>query len=87
MSGSNKLVETPFYKNMVKYIDINNFNKIVNNFIPLLERSYLSGINNILLNLPDEWRLTPKLGIRIDKFLNNKPHIDRVKNIMLNSKL
>lgn len=86
VNSSNKLIETGLYKDIVKHIDINNFKEIVNNFIHLLHKSYFAEINNLMLNLPKEWTLTPNLGTRIDNFLTDKNHINRIKNIVLNSK-
>lgn len=86
INTTNKLVETPFYKSVVKHIDINSFNQIVNNFIPLLSRNYERLISDILDELPREWELTLNLSNRIDNYLSNQRHIDTIKNIVLQSK-
>jgi len=86
INTTNKLVETSFYKNIVKHIDINNFNQIVNNFIPLLTQNSEQDINGIIIQLPSEWELTPNLSTRIDNYLSNQAHIDRIENIILQSK-
>lgn len=86
VNSTNKLVETPFYKSIVKHIDVNSFNQIVNNFIHLLTKDFEQEMKNILSKLPKEWELTPNLSKRIGDYLSNKDHINRVKNIVLQSK-
>ncbi|MGO2358399.1 HipA family kinase [Mesonia sp.] len=82
----NKLVATPFYKKVIKFIDSRNFNDTVNNFVPLLEQNFAQEISEIIEQLPKEWELTKNLDQRINDFLSNKKHINSLKNIILQSK-
>ena len=82
----NKLVATPFYKKVVKFIDNRKFHDTVNNFVPLLEQNFEQDIKDIISQLPDEWELTKNLDQRINNFLSNKDHICNIKNIILQSK-
>ncbi|RXG18399.1 hypothetical protein DSM03_1011081 [Leeuwenhoekiella aestuarii] len=82
----NKLVLSPFYRDIIQHIAIKDFNKIVDNFIPLLFISYSELINEVIDQLPSEWLLTKNLNDRIDKFLSNKERIEAIKTIILRSK-
>ena len=85
-NGYNKLVLSPFYRDIIKFIAIKDFNNIVDNFIPLLSISYKELIVDIIDQLPQEWQLTINLEDRIDKFLSNERRIESIKNIILRSK-
>lgn len=86
ITTANKLVETPFYRSIVKHIDVNNFNQIVNNFIPLLTENYSQKLNHVMAQLPLEWELTRNLSERINNYLSNQEHINRIRNIILQSR-
>jgi len=86
VSSRNKLVESPFYKQVIKHISLDNLRVIVDNLIPLLAISNLKLIKNILAQLPDDWQLTLNLDNRIDRFLTNEQRIISIKNIILHSK-
>lgn len=86
VSTRNKLVATPFYKKVIKFIDNKKFNHTVNNFVPLLEQNFKQEISEIIRQLPQEWHLTKNLDERINDFLSNKKHINSIKNIILQSK-
>lgn len=82
----NKLVSTPYYKKVIKFIDDEKYQDTVNNFVPLLEQNFEQDIKNIISQLPEEWEITKRLDERINNFLSNKKHITNVKNIILQSK-
>ncbi len=86
-NGYNKLVLSPFYRDIIQYISVEDFKFIVDNFIPLLSISYKKLINEIMDQLPTEWELTINLKDRIDKFLTNEKRISSIKSIILRSKL
>lgn len=86
VNTTNKLLETPFYKSVIKYIDIEYLNQIVNNFVTLLTRDYNQLIIDIIAKLPAEWILTKNLDNRICDYLSNQEHINRIKHIVLQSK-
>lgn len=86
VSGYNKLVASPFYKAVIKYVSVDKLIEIVDNFVPLLYVSYSDLISNVLGQLPKEWGLLPNLNKRIDNLLTNKERIIAIKNIILQSK-
>jgi hypothetical protein len=86
VNPNNKLVNTPYYKSLIKFIDQNIFLDIVNNFIPLLPDNYEESISNIVKTLSKNWALTPNLDARIIAFLTSKAHIANCKNIIIQSK-
>lgn len=86
VNANNKLVNTPYYKSLIKHIDQNIFLDIVNNFIPLLPINYEESISNIVKELSENWALTPNLDARIIAFLSSEEHITNCKNIIIQSK-
>lgn len=86
VNSTNKLVSTPYYKSLIKYIDQNYFLEIVNNFIHLLPDNYEESISNIVKVLSKNWELTPNLDKRIIAFLSSEEHIANCKHIIIQSK-
>jgi len=86
VTTTNKLVNTPFYKSLIKYIDQNILLDIVNNFISLLPVNYEKSISNIIKELSKNWALTPNLDRRIIALLSSTKHIEYCKNIIIQSK-
>lgn len=86
VSPYNKFVSSSFYANVVKQLDVNNFNDVVNNFIPLLGVNYCVQLKEIIDILGEYWELSPNLDRRINAYLSNADHVSNCKNIMLQSK-
>jgi len=82
----NKLVSSPFYKSVIRHIEKNKFIEVVNNFIPLLKRNYKQTITDTINELPAEWEMTLNLDQRICNFLYNENRIEKINNIILQSK-
>lgn len=81
-----KLHQSAFYKSFIGYMDEEEVNKIVNNFIPLLKVSYQEVIDSIILQLNDIWKLTPNLADRMHEYLFCEERIEKVKSAIINSK-
>lgn len=86
VNANNKLVNTPYYKSLIKHIDQKKFLDIVNNFIPLLPVNYDESISNIVKELRKNWALTLNLDERIIALLSSNEHIENCKNIIIQSK-
>lgn len=84
--SNEKLHQSAFYKSFIGYMDEEEVNKIVNNFIPLLKVSYQEVINSIILQLNDIWKLTPNLADRMHEYLFCEERIEKVKSAIINSK-
>lgn len=86
VDGYNKLVKSPLYISILKFITKEEFVNVVDNFLPLLSLNYKIIVEEILSQVPDDWYITYKLEERINKFLNNRSRIEAVRRIILNSK-
>lgn len=85
VNTNNKLISTPFYKNIVKYIEPDQFLNIVDNLIPLLKGDFKETIENLIDELPEEWELSLNITERINNFLSDVARIDEIRLIMLQS--
>lgn len=85
-SSNNKLVNSPYYKSIIKYIDRQTLLSVVNNFITLLPHNYDVTISNIIKELNQFWGLSLNLDLRINNFLSSREHINSCKNIIIQSK-
>ena len=77
-----KLHQSDFYKSCLDYIDYNDFVKIVDNFIPLLQVSRQDVIESVIEQLADIWKLSPNLSRRIQDYLHNEARIAQVNEII-----
>lgn len=86
IDARDKLINTAYYRSLVKYMTKRNLIEIVNNFVPLLTIDYEESISNIIQNLPAHWALTPNLAARISALLSSQEHIEKCKNLIIQSK-
>lgn len=83
---SDKIIRTPYYKNVIKYISSTDIVEVINNFIPLLSRNYNDLITDIISELREHWDLSLNLDTRIISMLSDSSHIERCKQHVIQSK-
>lgn len=86
LETQNKLHQSEYYNSVIAYIDYFEFEKIVNNFVPLLKTNYQEIITAVIAQLEPIWNLTPNLDQRIQDYLYNDARIERVKTTIMNTK-
>jgi hypothetical protein len=85
-SMDNKIHLTPYYKDVIKYIDHTKFNKIVEDFVISLSHNYDTGIQHIIALLPKAWNLSLNLDKRISDYLGSQERIQRAMEIIKDTK-
>jgi hypothetical protein len=86
MDKYNKIHTSPYYKEIVKFIAKEEFEQIVNNFIPLLRNNYEKIIRNSISDVQKVWNLTLNLDKRIIDYLSSLDRIKEIHTIILHSK-
>jgi hypothetical protein len=78
-----KLLQSEFYKSCIQYMNYDDFVKIVDNFIPLLQVSHQVVIESVIGQLTDIWNLSHNLSQRIQDYLHDETRINQVKEAVM----
>ena len=86
LDKSNKIYTSPYYKEILKFISKEEFEQIVNNFIPLLRNNYEKIIEHIISELKKVWNLSLNLDKKIIDYISCVDRINEIQTIILHSK-
>ncbi|WP_293894421.1 HipA family kinase [Flavobacterium sp.] len=78
-----KLHLSDFYRSCMAYMDYTTFVETVDNFIPLLQVSHQSVIDDVVGQLAGIWNIMPNLAQSIHHYLHNEARIASVRETIM----
>lgn len=79
-----KVVNTPYFKEVCRFIEGDRRKKIVTTFIAAIKAVNVPDlVKDIFLLLPEDWKRVPDIEIKICTFLTNKDRIKEVEELIL----